>query len=57
MLLANTTVADILVKNVGGAAVLRRHKFPNDMKIKKFADFTKKLGIDIQVNHDVNISK
>jgi exoribonuclease R len=57
MLLANTTVADILVKNVSKAAVLRRHKFPNDFKVKKFAEFTKKLGIDIQVNRDVNISR
>lgn len=57
MLLANTTVAEILVQNVQKAAVLRRHRFPNDFKIKKFADFTAKIGLDIQVNRDVNISQ
>jgi len=57
MLLANVKVAEILVDNCREAAVLRRHPFPGEAKLRKFAEFTRKLGLDLHLTKSTKISE
>lgn len=49
MILANELIGDILVKETGEKALLRRHKFPGHKKIQRFEQFMKSVGVPLKL--------
>lgn len=56
MLYANIFAGENLIQNCQEVAVLRKHEFPTDEKLKVFGELCKMMGIenDLQKTKDVN---
>lgn len=55
MIVANEQVGEILVKELGSAALLRRHKYPGPKKIERFEAFMGKINMPLEMSSNVRV--